>query len=133
MNNRALLVSLALVPSLAFAQGKDKPATTVTGFIALDVFKWVKKEGSYEEMNVGIGTLNLDARTKYQGTSLKFKLDLDGNLSKINNIFEEALVTQEVAPWFAVSAGKGVVPFHQKHYGVIKDSYVDGGTSAWMG
>ncbi len=125
---RKIVVALALVPALAFAQGKDKPSANITGFIALDAYKWVKKEGSYEEMNVGIGTLNLDARARYQGTSLKFKLDLDGNLSKANNIFEEANVTQEVAPWLAATAGKGVVPFHQKHYGVIKDSYVDGGT-----
>lgn len=120
------LASLFAAP--AFAQEK-KPSAQITGFIALDVFKWVKKEGSREEMNVGIGTLNLDARTRNGGTSLKFKLDLDANLMRNpNSIFEEATVTQDITDSLAFTAGKGVVPFHQKHYGVIKDSYFDGGT-----
>jgi hypothetical protein len=125
---KSILCAFAFaLPATALAQDK-KPIANVTGFLALDVFKWVKKEGSREEMNIGIGTINVDARARNGGTSLKIKLDLDGALANRNAIFEEATITQEVADNLAFTAGKGVVPFHQKHYGVIKDSYVDGGT-----
>jgi hypothetical protein len=125
---KSFLCAIAFaIPTTALAQDK-KPSANVTGFLALDVFKWVKKEDSREEMNVGIGTINVDARARNGGTSLKIKLDLDGALANKNAIFEEATITQEVTDSLAFTAGKGVVPFHQKHYGVIKDSYVDGGT-----
>jgi hypothetical protein len=127
MKKHVLLASALLMPAFAIAQEK-KPTANITGFLALDIFKWVKKEGSREEMNIGIGTINVDARARNGGTSLKIKLDLDGALGSRNTIFEEATITQEVAEGLSFTAGKGVVPFHQKHYGVIKDSYVDGGT-----
>ncbi len=145
MKKLIVCATTVILPSIAFAAPKDrradreykeskeatdsKPSAYITGFLALDIFKWVKKEGSNEDMNVGIGTINVDARARNGGTSLKIKLDLDGDLMRNPNaLFEEATITQEVTDNIFVTAGKGVVPFHQKHYGVINDSYFDGGT-----
>lgn len=98
------------------------------GFIALDLFSFEKKESSRAEHETGIGTLDLKLYAQKDDIGSKIKLDLDGDLSDRHSIFEEALVYYRLTPNWNITFGKGKVPFHQMHWGVIINSYVDGGS-----
>ncbi len=112
----------------------SKSENRVSGFIALDLLertKFIDEASTYE---MGIGTLNVNVNSVNEDTKLKIKLDLDGDLSSSNNtLYEEANVTQQVSSNFSFRIGKGVVPFHNKQYGAIIDSYFDRGSILSVG
>jgi hypothetical protein len=101
---------------------------TTRGFIALDLFSFEKAESQRAEHETGIGTLDLKLYAQKDDLSAKIKLDLDGDLSDRHSIFEETLVFYRLSPDWNITFGKGKVPFHQMHWGVIVNSYVDGGS-----
>ena len=103
--------------------------TETHGFIALDFFKVTKFDNQKELYETGIGVLDLKFIAKQDNLSGKIKLDLDNDaMGEKNNIFEEVLATYRFTPAIQITAGKGPVPFHHYHWGVIKHTYLDGGS-----
>jgi hypothetical protein len=99
------------------------------GFIALNLLKVQKEEKKDTLLETGIGTVDLKFYAQHGDLSSKIKLDLDDkNLDEAYNLFEEAIVTYTINDFIAITAGKGLVPFHQKHYGILESSYIDGGS-----
>ncbi len=99
------------------------------GFIALDLMTLEKQEDKSTDVGTGIGVLDLKIYGRYDKFSSKIKLDLDDSrLSDKYNIFEEVTISFQPYKYLKITTGKGVVPFRQKHWGVIKGSYVDGGS-----
>jgi len=99
------------------------------GFMSLDLVDYQKQQGRVDEFNSGIGVLDLKVYGDYDKFSSKVKLDLDD--SKINeayNIFEEVTATYHHSNKVKVTAGKGVVPFHSLHWGVLQNCYIDSGS-----
>lgn len=126
-----VLLSIKLFFSLlCFIQASALSAQELNtrGFIALDLFSFEKKESTKAEHETGIGTLDLKLYAQKDDLGSKIKLDLDGDLSERHSIFEEALVYYRLSPNWNITFGKGKIPFHQMHWGVIINSYVDGGS-----
>lgn len=102
---------------------------TIKGFIALDMLVLEKQEARKQELETGIGTLDLKVYATQDDFSAKLKLDLDDSrLGDAYNIFEEATVSYKFMPDHQLILGKGKVPFHQMHWGVINSSFIDGGS-----
>lgn len=118
-----LLVFLFATNTQTFAFELD-----IKGFIALDVFVLEKVERRKQTTELGIGVMDLKVFARHEDVSLRVKLDVDGDLSTRNNVFEEALVYYRLNRDWRVAFGKGKVPFHQMHWGVTQSSYVDGGS-----
>jgi hypothetical protein len=113
----------------AFCSNSFALDTEIKGFLALDLLILKKIEGRQQELVTGIGVLDLKAYATQDDFSGKIKLDLDN--SKINekyNLFEEASAAYRISDFWSVSAGKGVVPFHRLHWGVIENTYIDSGS-----
>lgn len=100
----------------------------IKGFIALDMFNLEKVERQKQTAELGIGVMDLKIFARHEDISLKVKMDIDGDLSTRNNLFEEALIYYRIDKNWRVTFGKGKVPFHQMHWGVSINSYVDGGS-----
>ncbi|MBP9682576.1 MAG: hypothetical protein KBD76_14305 [Bacteriovorax sp.] len=121
---RKLFCALCLVlPSFAYSLD-----TQVKGFIALDALNYSKIQSQKDSLNIGIGVLDLKIFAEQDNMLAAIKLNLDGNLSVQNNLFEEAYATYRGFKDIKLSLGKGVVRFQNLHYGVIKNTYQDGGT-----
>ena len=122
------LLSFLLITSLScFAYD-----ASLKGFIALDALDVTKQMGhrapKEASIDTGIGVLHLNVYSRHQNFSSKIKLDVDGNLSNKYQLFEEVTVRYYFNDLFNLTAGKGLVPFHRKHWGVMKHCYIDGGT-----
>ena len=105
----------------------------VKGFIAADVLNMNQvrvAEGKAERaLRAGIERLDLKLESRFDRLKLKIKLDLDNSsLDQQYNLFEEATLAYQLSDRFKIKLGKGVVPFHLKHWGVLKRSYRDKGT-----
>ena len=105
----------------------------VKGFIAADILnlEQVKEEQQQAErtLHSGLGVLDLKIYGRFNNLQSKIKLDLDsGSLAQRYNLFEEATISYEVFQDFKIKMGKGLVPFHRKHWGVLKHSYRDSGS-----
>lgn len=102
--------------------------TSLRGFIALDALNYEKIHRETGAAVIGIGVLDLKIFAEQDDVTAAIKLDLDGKLEKENNIFEEAYATYKGIKNWRISLGKGVVRFQNLHWGVIENSYQDGGT-----
>ena len=123
MKKYLLLLSLVISSSTTFAFDGN-----IKGFFAFDLFGLQKKESRDQEADTGLGTIDLKFYFNHEDFNAKIKLDLDGDLSDSNNLYEEATVTWKLLPSLKLQAGKGKVRFHQMHYGIVQSSYVDGGS-----
>ena len=80
-------------------------------------------------LHSGIGVLHLNLYGRFDKISSKIKIDLDsGALSQRYSLFEEATLTYQLFPRLKIRLGKGMIPFHRKHWGVLKHSYRDSGS-----
>ncbi|MDD0852949.1 hypothetical protein HBN50_07570 [Halobacteriovorax sp. GB3] len=136
MKHLASLLALLSVSTSVLATDFD-----VKGFIVIDALS-VSKQKKFdtdnrnltetkkdiEEVSTEIITLDLKFYFRHEDWSAKIKLDLDGDLSERNNIYEEALISWRPQKNFKLSAGKGKVPFHQMHFGAARPTYIDGGS-----
>lgn len=119
-------ITLGLMTPFASSYAFD---ASVRGFIALDMLSIQKQENRKQEVMTGIGTLDLKVYATHDDFSTKIKLDLDsGRIGDAYNIFEEATASYRFLPNHQLIMGKGKVPFHQMHWGVINSSITDGGT-----
>lgn len=100
----------------------------VKGFLALDTFTIIKEEQQSQRAEMGIGTVDLKFYFNHEDFSAKIKLDLDGDLSESNNLYEEATISWRASEQLKLTFGKGKVPFHQMHYGILESHYIDGGS-----
>ncbi|MGZ3788257.1 MAG: hypothetical protein ACXVLQ_07020 [Bacteriovorax sp.] len=121
---RKLFFALCLlVPSYAFSLDAQ-----VKGFIALDALNYKKIQRQQDAMDVGIGVLDLKVFAEQDNMLAAVKLNIDGNLSVQNNLFEEAYATYRGLRDWKFTLGKGVVKFQNLHWGVVQNTYQDGGT-----
>ena len=118
-----LLWATCLIPSLSYSID-----TQVKGFIALDALNFKKISRTKNAADIGIGVLDLKVFAEQDNMTAAIKLNIDGDLSKQNNIFEEAYASYRGFKNFKLTLGKGVVKFQNLHYGVIENTYQDGGT-----
>lgn len=102
--------------------------TQVKGFIALDAFNYQKISSSSDSIKIGIGVLDLKVFAEQDNMLAAIKLNLDGDLSVQNNLFEEAYGSYTGFKNIKLTLGKGVVKFQNLHWGVIENTYQDGGT-----
>ena len=100
----------------------------IKGFIALNTLSYEKIEDKDATMTMGIGTFDLKFYFNHEDFGAKIKLDLDGQLSDSNNLYEEAMVSWRGFRNLKISIGKGKLRFHQVSYGVLQSSYIDGGS-----
>lgn len=120
----ALIALCAIIPTYS-SYAFD---ANIRGFIALDMLVLKKAEGQKQEVETGIGTLDLKVYATHDDFSMKIKLDLDDSrIGDAYNLFEEATVSYRVMPDHQLIMGKGKVAFHQMHWGVISSSFTDGG------
>ncbi|MDD4974008.1 MAG: hypothetical protein PHY93_06635 [Bacteriovorax sp.] len=117
------LLVVTLTPNLSFALD-----AAVKGFIALDALNYKKIERTQDSLNIGIAVLDLKIFAEQDNMTAAMKLNIDGNLSVQNNLFEEAYATYRGFKNFKITLGKGVVKFQNLHWGVIENTYQDGGT-----
>jgi len=117
------LLVISLIPNLSYPLD-----TSVKGFIALDVFNYKKIERAKDALDVGIGVLDLKIFAEQDDMLAAMKLNIDGNLSVQNTLFEEAYATYRGFKNIKITLGKGVVKFQNLHWGVIANTYQDGGT-----
>lgn len=124
MKNFSALIVLIFLSANAFALDAE-----VKGFLALDLFRLIKVENKNQSVETGIGVLDLKIYGSQDNVFARFKLDLDDSkLGEPYNIFEEATATYKYSDMVQFTAGKGVVPFHRLHWGVIENTYIDGGS-----
>lgn len=102
--------------------------TQVKGFIALDALNYKNIQRQKDSVDIGIGVLDLKVFAEQDNMLAAIKLNIDGDLSKRNEIFEEAYVTYRGFKNWKIVLGKGVVKFQNLHWGVIENTYQDGGT-----
>ncbi len=112
-----------LLPSFAFSFD-----TQVKGFIALDALNFKKIQRQTDSMDIGIGVLDLKVFAEQDNMLAAIKLNIDGDLTKRNTLFEEAYATYRGFKNWKLTLGKGVVKFQNLHWGVVANSYQDGGT-----
>jgi hypothetical protein len=117
------LLVISLVPNLSYSLD-----TSVKGFIALDAFNYKKIERTNDAIDVGIGVLDLKIFAEQDDMLAAMKLNIDGNLAIQNNLFEEAYATYRGFKNLKITLGKGVVKFQNLHWGVIANTYQDGGS-----
>jgi hypothetical protein len=126
------LISIFTTALVLFTTSLFAVETKVGGFVALDLVTLTDRywdEESEGEYGFGIGTVSLKVKSYVDDTSFKVKLDIDSRyIDGSYNLIEELVVGQKLTDNFTIKAGKGIVAFHNKHYGVVKDSYFDGGT-----
>lgn len=123
--SKIVLIALSLLVPIFSAHAFD---ASIKGFIALDMLSIKKQESRKQEVETGIGTLDLKVYATQDDFTAKLKLDLDDSrIGDAGNIFEEATVSYKFLPDHQLIMGKGKVPFHQMHWGVINSSYTDGG------
>lgn len=120
---KKLLTTLLFIPTLCF--GFD---TSLKGFIALDALNFEKIEGKSTGAVIGIGVLDLKVFAEQDNLTTAIKLNIDGDLSVKNNLFEEAYASYRGINNFRFSLGKGVVKFQNLHWGAVENSYLDGGS-----
>jgi len=121
---------LILLTAVIFLANQTYALTTeVKGFVGLDILKFYKTESSTPTLQTGIGTLDLKFYAYHDNISFKLKLDLDDSeMNEAYNLFEEANATYRITDSFKITAGKGLVPFNQKRYGIVESAYLDGGS-----
>ncbi len=102
--------------------------TDIKGFLALDLLTMQKSDGSNQVLETGIGVLDIKLYASHEDFRYKIKLDLDGDLSNRNGLFEEASLSYLPTKFLKLTFGKGKVPFHRMRYGVLESSYIDGGS-----
>lgn len=119
-----ILLLITLTPNLSFALD-----TAVKGFIALDALNYEKIERQEGSLGIGIGVLDLKVFAEQEDMSAAIKLNIDGNLSVQNNLFEEAYASYRGIKNWKFTLGKGVVKFQNLHWGVIANTYQDGGSA----
>lgn len=113
-----------LLPNFSFALD-----TALKGFIALDALNYEKVERRKGAAVIGIGVLDLKVFAEQDYMSAAIKLDLDNSkLGEKNNIFEEAYASYRGIKGWRFSLGKGIVKFQNLHWGVIENSFLDGGS-----
>ena len=117
------LLVVTLVPNFSFALD-----TSVKGFIALDAFNYKKILRNQDSLDVGIGVLDLKIFAEQENMLAAIKLNIDGNLAVQNNLFEEAYATYRGFKNVKITLGKGVVKFQNLHWGVVANTYQDGGS-----
>lgn len=126
----AVLLPLAATSSAFAADGKFSLRTK--GFLAVDLLKYSIEEQADEReetLSSGIGTLDIKFDVSVEDTRFYLKLDLDNSHpDNPYSIFEEAYMEWNFAEDMSVRVGRGVVPFHQKHWAVINSAYFDGGS-----
>jgi len=123
MRSLCLLLCL-LLPNFAFSLD-----TALKGFIALDALNYEKISNAPGAAVIGIGVLDLKVFAEQDYLSAAIKLDLDNSkLSEANNIFEEAYASYRGIKGWRFSLGKGIIRFQNLHWGVIENSYLDGGS-----
>ena len=128
------LMSFVTLPTFLFSIALPAYAyeVKIKGFIAADILS-LQQIGQKEEkvdrsLHSGIERLELKLYGYLGKLESKVKLDLDNrSLGKKYNLFEEAILSYRLSPRFKIRMGKGLVPFHQKHWGVLKRSYHDSG------
>jgi hypothetical protein len=102
--------------------------TQVKGFIALDALNFKKISRQNDAVDIGIGVLDLKVFAEQDNMLAAVKLNIDGNLAIQNNLFEEAYATYRGFKNWKLTLGKGIVKFQNLHYGVVQNTYQDGGT-----
>lgn len=117
------LLAIFLIPNISFALD-----AAVKGFIALDALNYKRIQRARDSINIGIGVLDLKIFAEQDNMTAAIKLNIDGNLSVQNNLFEEAYATYRGIKNFKITLGKGVVKFQNLHWGVIENTYQDGGS-----
>lgn len=123
MRSLCLLLCL-LLPNFAFSLD-----TALKGFIALDALNYEKISKAPGAAVIGIGVLDLKVFAEQDYLSAAIKLDLDNSkLGDANNIFEEAYASYRGIKGWRFSLGKGIIRFQNLHWGVIENSYLDGGS-----
>ena len=125
---KKLICSLVLLSSLLPLNNAWSFDTSVRGFIALDALNFKKISSQKGSTVVGIGVLDLKVFAEQDDMAAAIKLNLDGKLDRQNALFEEAYVTYKGVPEFRFLLGKGIVKFQNLHWGVIDNTYQDGGT-----
>ena len=123
-----LLLALFLVPSLLLPYKAYSLDTSVRGFLALDALNYQKVHRQKGTSVIGIGVLDLKIYADQDDMSAAMKLDLDGKIGTDFNIFEEAYASYKGFKDTKIILGKGVVRFQNLHWGVIENTYQDGGT-----
>jgi len=122
MKSVILLLAFAVSSNVFALDFKTK------GFFAFDTFSVQKKNDDNTKMEWGIGTIDLKFYFNHEKFSSKIKLDLDGSIDDSNALYEEATVRYKHSKNLKFTIGKGLIPFHQKRYGMLESSYVDGGS-----
>lgn len=117
------LLAVTLAPTIAFSLDSN-----VKGFIALDVLNYKKIHRQDGALDIGIGVLDLKVFAEQDNMTAAIKLNIDGNLSVQNNIFEEAYASYRGVKDWKFTLGKGVVKFQNLHWGAVVNSYQDGGS-----
>lgn len=117
------ILAIALVPSFAHSF-----ETSLKGFIALDAINYEKIQRKEGAAVIGIGVLDLKVFAEQENMTAAIKLNIDGNLSIQNSIFEEAYASYRGIRDWRFSLGKGVVKFQNLHWGAVENTYLDGGS-----
>ena len=132
---RMLAMTQLFILLMVFLYSTTLPAYEIKlkGFIAADILnlEQIKKqeEKADRSFHSGIAVLDLKLYGSFDKLQSKIKLDLDGSsLSQRYNLFEEATLSYQIFPRLKIKMGKGLVPFHRKHWGVLKHSYCDSGS-----
>ncbi|MEI8347217.1 MAG: hypothetical protein WCG27_07105 [Pseudomonadota bacterium] len=104
--------------------------TQVKGFLALDLMnvRAIEYQRAAPDVTAGVGAFDLKFFAEQERLTLKIKLDLDGTELNYYNIFEEVTARYRLTDMVSFEAGKGVIYFHQKHWGVLEASYYDSGS-----
>ena len=129
MRSRFLVLLLVFLFPTALSAYEVK----VKGFIAADVLNLEQtkreEESADRSFHSGIAVLDLKLYGRLDKLESKIKLDLDNSsLAQQYNLIEEVTLSYQLFPRLKIKIGKGVVPFHRKHWGVLKRSYQDGGS-----
>jgi hypothetical protein len=111
------------MPNLAFSF-----ETSLKGFIALDAINYEKIQRKEGAAIIGIGVLDLKIFAEQDDMTAAIKLNIDGNLSIQNSIFEEAYASYRGIKNWKFTLGKGVVKFQNLHWGAVENTYLDGGS-----
>lgn len=116
-------LAITLAPNFAFSFD-----ASLKGFIALDALNYEKIERKKGAAIIGIGVLDLKVFAEQDNMTAAIKLNIDGNLSVQNNIFEEAYASYRGIKDWKFTLGKGVVKFQNLHWGAVENTYLDGGS-----
>lgn len=115
--------AIVLLPNSSYALD-----AAIKGFIALEAVNYTKIHRSNDSLSSGIGVLDLKIFAEQDNMTAAIKLNIDGNLSVQNTLFEEAYATYRGIRNWKITLGKGIVKFQNLHYGAIQNTYLDGGS-----